>query len=182
MLSMILKTVNMYRDVPALYLLGQSGLKKHVTLLKEVGLELLKTRRKVKKLTYLYKIKNHHVPDYLCNFYPLSIYNLRRHANLIPTRSRTEAYTSFFLATLRDWNSLSAELISATSLACFKRLLKANLNCLLIYSRGHGYEKKIHTTLRLGLSAHNDHLYKYILTLNRFCDFCPGYRIESTDH
>ncbi|CAC5395464.1 unnamed protein product [Mytilus coruscus] len=102
---------------------GAIRITKHVTLLKEVGLELLKTRRKVHRLTYLYKIKNHLVPDYLCNFYPLfhhntENYNLRRHANLIPIRSRTVAYyNSFLLATIRDWNSLSAELISATSLA-----------------------------------------------------------------
>ncbi|VDI50077.1 Hypothetical predicted protein [Mytilus galloprovincialis] len=87
-------------------------------------------------------------------------------------------------ATIRDWNSLSAELITATSLASFKRLLKKNLNLCSkkIYSRGHGYEKKIHTRYRLGLSALNDHLYKYNLTLNRFCDFCPGNCIENTEH
>ncbi|CAC5398420.1 unnamed protein product [Mytilus coruscus] len=169
---------------------GAIRVTKHVTLLKEVGLELLKIRRKVHRLTYLYKIKNHLVPDYLRNFHPLfhhntENYNLRRHANLIPIRSRTVAYyNSFLLATIRDWNSLSAELMSATSLASFKRLLKKNLNLCSkkIYSRGHGYEKKIHTRLRLGLSALNDHLYKYNLTLNRFCDFCPGNRIESTEH
>ncbi|CAG2205733.1 unnamed protein product [Mytilus edulis] len=169
---------------------GAIRVTKHVTLLKEVGLELLKTRRQVHRLTYLYKIKNHLVPDYLCNFHPLfhhntENYNLRRHANLIPIRSRTVAYyNSFLLATIRDWNSLSAELITATSLASFKRLLKKNLNLCSkkIYSRGHGYEKKIHTRLRLGLSALNDHLYKYNLTLNRFCDFCPGNCIENTEH
>ncbi|CAC5380462.1 unnamed protein product [Mytilus coruscus] len=169
---------------------GAIRVTKHVTLLKEVGLELLKTRRKVHRLAYLYKIKNHLVPDYLRNFHPLfhhntANYNLRRHANLIPIRSRTVAYyNSFLLATIRDLNSLSAELMSATSLASFKRLLKKNLNLCSkkIYSRGHGYEKKIHTRLRLWLSALNDHLYKYDLTLNRFCDFCPGNRIESTGH
>ncbi|VDI74910.1 Hypothetical predicted protein [Mytilus galloprovincialis] len=169
---------------------GAIRVTKHVTLLKEVGLELFKIRRQVHRLTYLYKIKNHLVPDYLCNFHPLfhhntENYNLRRHANLIPIRSRTVAYyNSFLLATIRDWNSLSAELITATSLASFKRLLKKNSNLCSkkIYSRGHGYEKKIHARLRLGLSALNDHLYKYNLTLNRFCDFCPGNCIENTEH
>ncbi|CAC5407173.1 unnamed protein product [Mytilus coruscus] len=161
---------------------GAIRVTKHVTLLKEVGHELLKTRRKVHRLTYLYKIKNHPVPDYLRNFHPLFHHNtennnLRRHANLIPIWSRTVAYyNSFLLATIKDWNSLSAERISATSLASFKRLLKKNLNLCSkkIYSRGHGYEKKIHTRLRLGLSALNDHLYKNNLTLNRFCNFCQA--------
>jgi hypothetical protein len=53
------------------------------TLLKEAGVESLKTRRKLHRLTYLFKIKNKLTPDYLVNIHPLSShdthnYHLRR--------------------------------------------------------------------------------------------------------
>ena len=43
---------------------------------------------------------------------------------------------------------------------------------------GHGYEKNLHTRLRLGLSGLNHHLFTYNLCSNKFCDQCIGKHIK----
>jgi hypothetical protein len=53
--------------VLALIGINRDGLLKHKTLLKEAGVESLKTRRKLHRLTYLFKIKNRLTPVYLVN-------------------------------------------------------------------------------------------------------------------
>lgn len=67
---------------------------KHKTLLKEARVEPLKTRNKLHRLTYLFRIKNKLTPDYLVNVHPLSShttkdYDLRRPSQLIPIRDKT---------------------------------------------------------------------------------------------
>jgi hypothetical protein len=122
---------------------------KHKTLLKEAGVESLKTCRKLHRLTYLYKIKNKVTPDYLVNIRPLPTHNtqnydLRRPSQLIPIRARTAIYYNSFLpATIRDWNSLPKDVLSAISVSCFKKLLQQTDGQKInpAYSFGHGYEK-----------------------------------------
>jgi len=98
-------------------LTGAIRVTKHKTLLKEAGVEPLKMRRKLHRLTYLFKIKNNLKPDYLVNIHPLSSHNtqnydLRRPSQLIPIRARTAIYYNSFLpTTIRDWNSLPKDVL-----------------------------------------------------------------------
>jgi hypothetical protein len=112
-------------------LTGAIRVTKHKTLLKEAGVEPLKTRRKLHRLIYLFKIKiNKLTPDYLVNIHPLSSHNtqnydLRRPSQLILIRAKTTIYYNSFLpATIRDWNSLPKGVLSARSVPCSKTLFQ----------------------------------------------------------
>jgi hypothetical protein len=68
---------------------------KHKTLLKEARVEPLKTRKKLHRLTYLFKIKYKLTTGYLVNVHPLSSHNttdydLRRPSQLIPIGDKTD--------------------------------------------------------------------------------------------
>lgn len=126
----------------------------------------------------------------MINLHPLTNHNtqnydLRRHSQLIPLRARTVSfYNSFLLATIRDWNSIPPEIASAKSVSILKTSLKKlyGATTKFVYSLGNGYEKIIHTRLRLQLSGLNQHLFKYNLSLNKFCNQCAGNHIETTEH
>ena len=96
-------------------LMGAVRETRYKTPLKEAGVEPLKTRRKLHRLTYLFKIKKKLTPDYLVNIH-VQNYDLRRPSQLIPIRDRTAIYyNSSFAATIRDWNSLPKDVLSARS-------------------------------------------------------------------
>ena len=42
--------------------------------------------------------------------------------------------------------------------------------------------KCTHSKLRLGLSSLNEHLFKYNLSLSKFCEHCYGNHTETTEH
>jgi hypothetical protein len=98
-------------------LTGAIRVTKHKTLFKEAGVEPLKMRRELHRLTYLFKIKNKLTPDYLVNIHPLSSHNtqnydLRRPSQLILIRARPAIYYNSFLpTTIRDWNSLPKDVL-----------------------------------------------------------------------
>ena len=108
------------------------------------------------RLTYVFKIKNKLTPDYLFNIHPLSSHNthnydLRRPSQSIPIRARTATYyNSFFPATIRDWNGLPKDVLTARSVLCFKKILQQmdGQKTNPVYSVGHGYEKITHTILK----------------------------------
>ena len=58
---------------------GAIRVTKHRTLLKGAGVEPLKTRRKLHRLTYLFKIKSKSTPDYLVNIHHTQNYDLEDH-------------------------------------------------------------------------------------------------------
>ncbi len=138
----------------------------------------------------MYKIKNNLAPSYLCNLHPMlshntQNYNLRRNHQVLPLRSRTAFFhNSFLLSSIRDWNSLPFDIVTANSIHIFKNKLKKTeeVSTKRVYSLGHGYSKTIHTRLRLGLSGLNSHLFKYNLSHNKYCNFCPGNRVENSEH
>ena len=111
---------------------GAIRVTKHKTLLKETGVEPLKTRRKLHRLTYLFKIKNKLTPDYLFNIHLLSSHNthnydLRRPSQFIPIRARTASYyNSFFPVTIKDWNGLPKDVLTARSVLSFKKNTPTN--------------------------------------------------------
>ena len=174
----------------ALLLTGAIRLTKHNILLKELGLETLKTRRRSHRLIYLYKIKNKLTPEYLYETCPIvnhndNVHNLRRNNQLLQLQTRTTAYfNSFFPTTIRDWNSLPGELLTASSISIFKKLLKENVGNVTskLFSLGHGLGKVNHTRIRLGLSGLNDHLFKYNLSATKICSQCQSRAIENSVH
>jgi hypothetical protein len=100
-------------------------------------------------------------------------------------RARTAIYyNSFSPAIIRDWNSLPKDVLPARSVPCFKILLQQTdgQKTNPVYSLGHGYETITHIRLRLGLSSLNEHLFKYNLSLNKFCDKFNGNHTETTEH
>ena len=168
---------------------GAIRVTKHKTLLKETGVEPLKTHRKLHRLTYVFKIKTNLTPDYLFNIHLLSSHNthnydLRRPSQLIPIKARTATYyNSFFPATIRDWNGLPKDVLTARSVLCFKKLLQQmdGQKTNSVYSIEHGYENITHTRLGLGLSSLNEHLFKYNLCLSKCCEQCSGNHTETTE-
>ena len=67
---------------------------------------------------------------------------------------------------------------------CFEKLLQQTdgKKTNHVYSLGHGYEKNTHTKLRLGLSSLNEHLFKYNLSLKKFCEHGNGNHTKTTEH
>ena len=104
-------------------------LTKHATILQEVGLETLKSRRRHHRFVYLYKIKNKLTPSYLSNLHSMTNhntlnYNFWRQNQIIPIRTRTTCfYNSFFPVSIRDWNNLLLVVSAAISVTCFKNAL-----------------------------------------------------------
>ena len=97
-----------------------SGAYRHTetrTLLQEVGWEPLSERRKMHKLTTLYKIQSGIYPAYLRDLIPKATeprYSLRTvpHIPIIHTRLTTTT-KSFFPSTIRLWNNLPRTTIQA---------------------------------------------------------------------
>ena len=175
----------------AVLITGAFRLTKHETLLQELGLTLLKTRRKHNRLKILYKIKTGKCPDYLRSTYPLinhntQNYNFRRQNHIIPPQSRTVTFSSsFFPATIRDWNRLSDDVKNSESISEFKKKLLDSEILLKVpkyFSLGKGRGKIYHTRLRLGLSGLNDHLFRYNLISYRNCNRCNKNIVETTEH
>ena len=98
-------------------------------LLLEASLPSLKTRRSAQKLSHLYKIINKitHYPDapIIRRKVPYSNRSINANTVCIP-HANTAAYQhSFYPKTLCAWNSLPQEVTNCTSIAGFKRHLKA---------------------------------------------------------
>ena len=84
-----------------------------VKLYKEVGLELLKLRRKLRCLCTFYKIKIPGLPSYQFSLIPNTVcsYQTRTMDNVIKYQCRTEAFrSSFFYWTIIEWNSLDLQM------------------------------------------------------------------------
>ena len=84
-----------------------------VKLYKELGLESLKLRRKLRRLCTFYKIKTTGVPSYLFSLVPntvLHFYQTRTKDNVTKYQCRAEAFkSSFFPWTITEWNSLDLQ-------------------------------------------------------------------------
>ena len=124
--------------------------------------------------------KNTLTPDYLDNIHPLSNHSTKvrseRQWQLIPPRDRTAIYYNsfFFSATIRDWNSLPKDVLSARSVPCFTKLLQQTDKRLILFTLlDRVMNKIIHGRLRLGLSSLDEHLFKYKLSFYKFCKLEP---------
>ena len=154
-------------------------------LLKELNWQSLSDRRKLHKLVIFYKIKNNIYPGYLSKFLNQnqnSNYNLRNTRNLRPRYSRLQkSINSYFPSTVRLWNNLSRNTQESPSVNNFKALVRGP-NIYNPYHRLCSSKPGIWLTrLRLGLSALNQHRFKYNFIDSPDCPNCPGQE-ESTQH
>jgi hypothetical protein len=107
---------------------GAFKITKHIDLLNELGLSPLHIRRKIHRLTLFYKIKIKQCPNYLSDSCPLvnhntENYNLRRKDFVLPLYTCIVKYQStYFPATIRDWNFLPSVIKDSDSLNNFKEL------------------------------------------------------------
>ena len=102
-------------------------------LLSELGWSTLETRRSYLRLLQTYRMKNHHVPNYLRTILPppqghYSNYPTRFHNNvMVPHTKTAKCHEAFITKTTLEWNSLDEETKDCTSINTFKKLQKKNL-------------------------------------------------------
>ena len=174
----------------ALIITGAYKCTKHVNLLQEIGLNPLKKRRTLFKLTLYYKIKNNLAPQYLSNLCPPDVaertdYNLRNADNTIIIASNKNYFLKSFLpSTIKLWNNLPRDIRSSDSLDTFKQKLSAHLNMANVYKPYLFCPNKSFVQiarLRMGLSALNAHRRKVHFIANALCPYCNN-RTEDTEH
>lgn len=175
----------------AILITGAFKITSHSKLLQELGLPTLKVRRKINRLIFLHKIKEGKCPNYVQNIYPLlnhntENYNFRRPHHIIPPQSRTVTFSSsFFPATIKDWNNLPDAIKGSATARLFKENLYDIFDIQIphkYYSLGVGRGSIYHTRLRLGLSGLNDHLYRVNLIPSRICNRCNRDIPETITH
>ena len=154
----------------------------------ELGLTSLYDRRRLHRLTLLYKILNDLKPQYLRRFIPNSISRLQstrtNREETMPTRTLKFRYT-FLPDTLNSWNHLSSFIKSSTSLNVFKKRLMEFFNVTPnpIYGIHNPVGLKYLTRLRVGLShlrAHK-HQYNFSDTSSKYCS-CRDNLPETVEH
>ena len=92
--------------------------------------EPLQTRRKVNRLTMLYKINQELVAIQKSTYLkPVNKYTRNSHSNsfMIPTATKNYRKESFFHRTIREWNSIPPDLLSSDTPEAFKTALRAAL-------------------------------------------------------
>jgi hypothetical protein len=148
------------------------------SLLKELGWNALSVRRMFHRLIIMYKIINNYTPHYMKSIITPTeqpVYNLRRHRELtVPFYRKKYCFNSFLPKTVREWNTLPAEIKSSDTLHTFKTKLKLHLYCpknkLYRFDIGVG---SIHLCrMRMGLSALNFHRFTYNFIDNPKCLNC----------
>ena len=174
----------------ALMITGAYKCTKHANLLEEIGLNPLKKRRTLFKLTLYYKIKNNLAPQYLSDLCPPDVaertdYNLRNANNTDTIASKKNYFLKSFLpSTIKLWNNLPRDIRNSDSLDTFKHKLSAHLNMINVYKPYLFCPNKNFVQiarLRMGLSALNAHRRKVHFIANASCPYC-NYRKEDIDH
>jgi hypothetical protein len=160
----------------------------HAELLHELAWPPLTIRRNYHKLCQLHQIVYGTCPSYLSELLPLERpegpYQLRHVNKLKLPRMRTVSYGKSFLpSTIRLWNALTTHIRSCASRNTFKEALKRDLfpkpNRLFSYGSGEGPIN--HARLRMGLSALNQHRWKYNYIRDTTCPSC-NHKQEGSVH
>ena len=155
-------------------------------LYQELGLESLRNRRKLRRLSLFYKIYKDQSPLYLYNLIPANTpgkYPLQN-VKEIPTIKVKHRFfeNSFFPATITEWNHLDYSLRNAPSVNVFKKnilkFIRLGPNKFVNIYNPDGL--KLLTRLRLGLSYLRSHKFNHNFSdcLKEIC-LC-GKDIEST--
>ena len=154
-------------------------------LYEELGWASLESRRTYYSVLQIYKMAHRLSPDYLTSLLPPRQRH-RRTTDFTPIKCNTSKYQhSFIPAGIQQWNSLSVQLKTATSISSFKHCLKSEMFPTKVkhYSLGKGRSNINHTRMRLGLShlrqqLHSHHIIPSPFCLNPNCDQKP----ETTQH
>ena len=126
-------------------------------LYKELGLESLKNRKKVRRLCALFKIYSTSSPPYMFNLLQTAnpCYNTRFSRTFESIHCRTDIFrNSFFPYTIENWNSLDAKAQNLVSLLSFKNFLLKSIRpcCNPIYNIHNPIGLKLLTCIWLALS------------------------------
>ena len=151
----------------------------------EIGWEKLETRRKkINKITLLYKMVNDLTPQYLSSLVPsteISRYNLRNSNDIRTVNSRTsQYYNSFLPSTIREWNALPEEQRNSSTVVSFKfHLNQHSTNIPKFYYVEDRRSQILHTRLRTKCSS-----LKYDIYLRNITDspLCCCRNIENSEH
>ena len=159
----------------------------HDIIYNECKWELLEERRKKQRLKMVFKMKNNLCPETLQTLLPIQMhqrtgYNLRGRNNLIPPKSRTNAFSNSFIPqAIKEWNLLSDSIREQATLFRFnKKLGKPNCKIKNRYLVGSRTSQIMLARMKLGCSGLNEHLFLNHIEESRACD-C-GDRTESAEH
>ena len=152
----------------------------------ELGLESLKSRRWVKRLTCMFKIMRNEAPDYLINLIPNCAQTvITRNCHIPKYHCRTECFKySFFPSTLTDWFNLDENIRNSESISSFKNKLLSFIRPVQrsTFNIFDPIRIKLFTQLRLDLSHLNEHRFRHNFQdcMNPLCS-C-SLEIENTVH
>ena len=136
-----------------------------VKLYKELGLESLKLRTKLRLLCTFYKIKTTCLPSYLFCLITNTVhsYQTRTMDNVTKYQCRTEAFkSSFFPWTITEWNSLDLQIRNLSYTAFRKHFIdEFRLVPNSVFNIHNPVGIKLLTRLRLGLSHLNEHRFNH---------------------
>ena len=142
----------------------------------ETHLEPLMHRRRKHKLTLFYKMFNSLTPSYLTALIPPNVgdrigYQLRNSGNIRNISCKSEFFSRSFLPSTIDlWNSLPADVKSASSLPAFKsKLNKGKKTVPLHFYDGDRRLNILHARLRMHCSSLNEHLFSKNIVDSPMC-------------
>ena len=160
-------------------------------LRRDLGWDLLKTRRVKHKLTFYRKLKYEQsfIPEYITAIIPenrqrVTGRTLRNaHLQTLPSNRTSSFSRSFVPDTTRLWNRLPADFHAITSTVTFKTALTNHISVPKpprYYGLGSKRGNRFHTRLRLGMSCLHSHQYQILKTPSPQCS-C-GHPQENTQH
>ena len=154
-------------------------------LYQELGLESLKDRRWLRRMSYLYKIISTKLPPYLYELIP-PLQRSHRYPSCFQTfRCRTTFFQNSFLPfAITEWNKLDSDIKNIDSHAMFRKKLLAFIRPLGNDTYGI-YDPlgiRLLNRLRLGFSHLREHKFRHNFadTLNPLCS-C-SLETEDTEH
>lgn len=159
-------------------------------LLREIGWVSLSDRRKIQKLTIVYKAYHNNLPSYLSNLFPNLVANytpyfLRNDNNYVTIAQRTHIFSkSFIPSSVELWNNLDAITKQSSSLSIFKSRLKGMFKPHPVpryFSDGARNLSVYHARIRNQCSNLNADLHKNHIRDNPFCHYCITL-VENAEH
>ena len=169
-----------------------TGLTRSVSLanlFNEIGWVSLSDRRKIQKLTIVFKHRQGLLPDYLSNIFPALVSEttqrqLRNNDNYITLVRRTQLFSNSFIPSATSlWNNLDPNIKNTGSLTVFKRKLKYLFQAPSVpkyFLHGERTYSVIHARIRNRCSNLNGDLFNNHLRPDSKC-IC-GHSIENAEH
>ena len=151
----------------------------------ELGLESLKDRRSLRRMSYLYEIIFTKLPPYLYELIP-PLQKSHQYPGCFQTfRCRTKFFQNSFLSfTITEWNKLYSDIKNIDSHAMFRKKLLTFIRPLGNDANG-TYDPlgaRLLNRLRLGFSHLREHRFRHNFadTFSPLCSCC--YETEDTEH